>query len=63
MARATGTRRGCAVVSRQPPTGNRQPQCTLRPVKIARTGTLTFVNDGGTWRIDAFNLNVERDIP
>jgi hypothetical protein len=33
------------------------------PVKIARTGTLTFVNDGGTWRIDAFNLNVDRDIP
>jgi hypothetical protein len=33
------------------------------PVKIARTGTLTFVNDGGTWRIDAFELNVERDVP
>jgi hypothetical protein len=32
-------------------------------VKIARTGTLTFVNDGGTWRIDAFELNVERDVP
>jgi hypothetical protein len=32
-------------------------------VKIARTGTLTFVNDGGTWRIDAFQLNVERDVP
>jgi hypothetical protein len=33
------------------------------PVKIARTGTLTFVNDGGTWRIDSFQLNVERDVP
>ena len=33
------------------------------PVKIARTGTLTFVNDGGTWRIDSFDLNVERDVP
>ncbi len=33
------------------------------PVKIARNGTLTFVNDGGTWKIDAFNLAVERDIP
>ena len=32
-------------------------------VKIARTGTLTFVNDGGTWRIDGFQLNVERDVP
>jgi hypothetical protein len=32
-------------------------------VKIARSGTLTFVNDGGTWRIDAFQLNVERDVP
>jgi hypothetical protein len=33
------------------------------PVRISRTGTLTFVNDGGTWKIDAFNLAVERDIP
>ena len=33
------------------------------PVKIVRNGTLTFVNDGGTWKIDAFNLAVERDIP
>jgi hypothetical protein len=33
------------------------------PVKVARIGTLTFVNDGGTWRIDAFQLNVERDVP
>jgi hypothetical protein len=32
-------------------------------VKIARSGTLTFVNDGGTLRIDAFQLNVERDVP
>jgi hypothetical protein len=33
------------------------------PVRITRTGTLTFVNDGGTWKIDSFNLAVERDIP
>jgi hypothetical protein len=33
------------------------------PVKIVRNGTLMFVNDGGTWKIDAFNLAVERDIP
>jgi hypothetical protein len=33
------------------------------PVKIIRNGTLTYVSDGGTWKIDSFNLNVERDTP
>jgi hypothetical protein len=33
------------------------------PVTIKRNGTLTFVNDGTAWKIDAFNLNVERDTP
>ena len=33
------------------------------PVKIVRNGTLTFVNDGGSWKIDAFNLSVQRDVP
>jgi hypothetical protein len=33
------------------------------PVTIIRRGTLTFVNDGGTWKIDAFDLNVARDVP
>jgi hypothetical protein len=32
-------------------------------VTIKRNGTLTFVNDGTAWKIDAFNLNVERDTP
>jgi hypothetical protein len=36
---------------------------TGAPVKIVRNGSLTFVNDGGTWRIDSFALNVERDLP
>ena len=33
------------------------------PVTIIRRGTLTFVNDGGTWKIDAFDLTVARDVP
>ena len=33
------------------------------PVKIIRNGTLTYVNDGGTWKVDSFDLNVERDTP
>ena len=33
------------------------------PVTIVRRGTLTFVNDGGTWKIDAFDLSVARDVP
>ena len=33
------------------------------PVTIVRRGTLTFVNDGGTWKIDAFDLSVARDLP
>jgi len=33
------------------------------PVTIVRRGTLTFVNDGGAWKIDAFDLNVARDVP
>jgi hypothetical protein len=33
------------------------------PVTIVRRGTLTFVNDGGAWKIDAFDLSVARDLP
>jgi hypothetical protein len=33
------------------------------PVKIVRNGSLTFVSDGGTWRIDAFSLSVQRELP
>lgn len=33
------------------------------PVRTARTGTLTFVLDGGRWRIDAFELRVDRELP
>jgi hypothetical protein len=33
------------------------------PVSIVRRGSLTFVNDGGTWKIDAFDLSVARDLP
>jgi hypothetical protein len=33
------------------------------PVTIVRRGMLTFVDDGGTWKIDAFDLAVARDIP
>jgi hypothetical protein len=33
------------------------------PVTIVRRGTLTFVPDGGTWKIDAFDLTVARDLP
>jgi hypothetical protein len=33
------------------------------PVKIVRNGSLTFVYDGGTWKIDSFDLNVQRDVP
>jgi hypothetical protein len=33
------------------------------PVTIIRRGTLTFVVDGGTWKIDAFDLGVARDLP
>ncbi|HKA04036.1 MAG TPA: hypothetical protein VKD67_06885 [Acidimicrobiales bacterium] len=33
------------------------------PVTIVRRGTLTFVPDGGTWKIDAFDLSVARDLP
>jgi hypothetical protein len=36
---------------------------TGSPITIVRRGTLTFVNDGGTWRIDAFDLSVARDVP
>ena len=36
---------------------------TGSPVTIIRRGTLTFVNDGGTWKIDAFDLSVARDVP
>ncbi len=36
---------------------------TGAPVKIVRNGSLTFVSDGGTWKIDSFDLAVERDIP
>jgi hypothetical protein len=42
-------------VSAATPTGS--------PVTIVRRGTLTFVNDGGTWKIDAFDLTVARDLP
>jgi hypothetical protein len=42
-------------VSAATPTGS--------PVTIVRRGTLTFVNDAGTWKIDAFDLNVARDLP
>jgi hypothetical protein len=30
---------------------------------IKRSGNLTLVDDGGTWRIDSFDLSVERDLP
>jgi hypothetical protein len=33
------------------------------PVTIVRNGSLTFVNDGGTWKIDSFALNVQRSLP
>jgi hypothetical protein len=33
------------------------------PVTIVRRGTLTFVADSGTWKIDAFDLSVARDLP
>jgi hypothetical protein len=33
------------------------------PVTIVRRGTLTFVADGSTWKIDAFDLSVARDLP
>jgi hypothetical protein len=33
------------------------------PVRSTRTGTLTFVLDGTSWRIDAFSLQVDRDLP
>jgi hypothetical protein len=33
------------------------------PAGLKRTGLLTFVNDGGAWKIDAFNVSVEREIP
>jgi hypothetical protein len=33
------------------------------PAGLKRTGVLTFVNDAGAWKIDAFNVSVEREIP
>jgi hypothetical protein len=33
------------------------------PVTIVRNGSLTFVNDGGIWKIDSFALNVQRSLP
>jgi hypothetical protein len=33
------------------------------PVSIVRNGSLTFVDDGGTWKIDSFALNVQRSLP
>jgi hypothetical protein len=33
------------------------------PATVKRTGTLTFVDDFGSWKIDAFNLAVERQLP
>jgi microcystin degradation protein MlrC len=34
------------------------------PFTIKRSGNLTFVDDGGgVWRIDSFDLTVERDLP
>jgi hypothetical protein len=30
---------------------------------IKRSGNLTLVDDGGTWRIDSFDLSVDRDLP
>jgi hypothetical protein len=33
------------------------------PVRTARTGTLTLVLEGGGWRIDAFELRVDRELP
>jgi hypothetical protein len=33
------------------------------PVTIVRRGTLTFVDDNGAWKIDAFDLTVARDLP
>ncbi len=33
------------------------------PVTIVRRGTLTFVPDGGSWKVDAFDLTVARDLP
>ena len=37
---------------------------TGAPFTIKRSGNLTFVDDGGgVWRIDSFDLTVERDLP
>ncbi len=33
------------------------------PFTIKRFGNLTFVDDGDAWRIDSFDLSVERDLP
>jgi hypothetical protein len=33
------------------------------PFTIKRSGNLTLVDDSGTWRIDSFDLTVERDLP
>jgi microcystin degradation protein MlrC len=33
------------------------------PFTIKRSGNLTFVDDGGAWRIDSFDLTVDRDLP
>jgi hypothetical protein len=33
------------------------------PVRTTRTGTLTYVVESGTWRIDAFELDVAREQP
>jgi hypothetical protein len=34
-----------------------------QPVRVVRRGTLTYVIDANRWRIDSFDLNVERDLP
>jgi hypothetical protein len=36
---------------------------TGAPVTIVRNGSLTFVDDGGRWRVDSFALNVQRSLP
>jgi hypothetical protein len=33
------------------------------PFTIKRFGNITFVDDSGAWRIDSFDLAVERDLP
>jgi hypothetical protein len=33
------------------------------PASIKRTGDLTLIPDSGGWRVDAFDMTVERDLP